>query len=209
MSIAKELKTVQNTLNAMNMTDIQRYPENYETLSVDAALQCEQIACRLRHLVYAIAQKPKAEYLESAAKAQGINITLQDGILELDLPGLVPKRNKWKSAEFLLEPLTAAISRYAQEQVLPQYRSCTVCFTHVYDSRTADWAIRDADNMELKRYLDVVASFFLADDNGLLCDSYITSELGKRSHTLITLMERRRFPGWVNERLSGAEFYRG
>lgn len=198
---------VQNTLSAMNMTDFERYPENYEALSIDVALQCEQIACRLRHLVYAVSRKPKADYLQLAADAQGIHIQFQDGILELELPCLIHKRSKWKSAEYLLDPLVAAINQYAEGHVLPKYKRCTVCFTHVYDKQSVSWAVRDADNMELKRYLDVAASFFLTDDSGLLCDSYITSEVGGRSYTRITIMEKRRFPGWINERLSGPDFY--
>ena len=40
-SILDELSRLTNALYAMNMTDIQRYPENYEALSVDAALRAE------------------------------------------------------------------------------------------------------------------------------------------------------------------------
>lgn len=58
-AILGELSRLTNTLYAMNMTDIQRYPENYEVLSTDAALRAEQIACRLRHLVYSTTAVPK------------------------------------------------------------------------------------------------------------------------------------------------------
>ena len=41
-SILDELSRLTNALYAMNMTDIQRYPENYEALSVDAALRLDR-----------------------------------------------------------------------------------------------------------------------------------------------------------------------
>ena len=38
-SILAEIERLNNALYAMNTTDIQRYPDNYEVLSTDAALR--------------------------------------------------------------------------------------------------------------------------------------------------------------------------
>ncbi len=38
-SILDDIQRLTNALYAMNMTDIQRYPDNYEVLSTDAALR--------------------------------------------------------------------------------------------------------------------------------------------------------------------------
>ena len=51
-SILDDISRLSNALYALDTTDIQRYPDNYETLSIDAALRAERIACRLRHLIY-------------------------------------------------------------------------------------------------------------------------------------------------------------
>ena len=200
--ILEDMKRIENTLYALNMADIQRYPENFKTLSVDAALRCEQVSCKARHLIYAAAVMPKQEYLLMAADAQGIEVQVQDDIVEITLPRLLYKRDKWKSTEFLLDPFIAAMARYAEQYALPRFYRCTVCFTHVYTDGTPMRLVRDPDSMELKRYLDVVSSFLLLDDNGLLCDVHSTAELGSGDYTRITVMERRRFPGWLNERLS-------
>ena len=93
-----------NALYAMNTTDIQRYPDNYEVLSTDAALRAERITCRLRHLIYATTSIKKEEYLRSAETMQGIEISENDGILEIKLPCLLPKRRQRQSTEFLLVP---------------------------------------------------------------------------------------------------------
>ena len=53
-SILDDISRLSNALYALDTTDIQRYPDNYETLSIDAALRAERIACRLRHLIYSL-----------------------------------------------------------------------------------------------------------------------------------------------------------
>ena len=197
ISILGDVTRLTNTLYALNMADIQRYPENYETLSIDAALRGEQIACRLRHVVYTVTNQSKNRYLEMAADAQDINIRQYDGIVEVTLPSLLTKRDKWKSMEFLLEPFTAAMNRYVREHDAPRYTHCVVCVTSVFDRALAERAVRDQDAIELKRYLDVITSFLLTDDNAILCDTHGTVRLGERDHTIITIMEKERFPIWL------------
>lgn len=60
--------------------------------------------------------------------------------------------------------------------------------------------MRDYDNLELKQLLDVVASFIMVDDGGLLCDAYNTTELGETDCTRISIMPQSRFPVWLEER---------
>ena len=74
-------RRMSNALCAMNTMDLQRYPENYELLSTDAALRAEQIACRMRHLVYGFTTVQKHEDLTSAANVLGITITAHPCLL--------------------------------------------------------------------------------------------------------------------------------
>lgn len=75
-SILAEIERLNNALYAMNTTDIQRYPDNYEVLSTDAALRAERITCRLRHLIYATTSIKKEDYLRSAETMQGISMNM-------------------------------------------------------------------------------------------------------------------------------------
>lgn len=118
--ILADLNRLTNALYAMNTTDIQRYPDNYEVLSTDAALRAENIACRLRHLIYSTTSIKKEEYLTSAAVMQGIKVEENDGVLEITLPCLLPKRKQRQSTEYLLDPFTAAMSQYARSRPLPR-----------------------------------------------------------------------------------------
>lgn len=199
-SILDDIQRLNNALYAMNTTDIQRYPDNYEVLSTDAALRAEGIACRLRHLIYASTAIKKKEYLTSAALMQGIGIHEENGIFEIELPCLLPKRKQWKSTEYLLDPLGAALAQYARSHTLPSFDYCMICFAHIYAKELSGRRIRDYDNLEVKQIQDVVASFVLADDTGSLCDVFHTTELGETDSTRLFIMDRKRFPVWLAER---------
>ena len=199
-SIISDLNRLTNTLYSLNMTDIQRYPENYEVLSIDAAHRAEVVACRLRHLIYQSTPVRKENYLAAAAEVLDISIDYRDGIVEITLPCLIPNKKRWKSCEFLLDPFHAALHRYAEEHTMPCFRHCVICFSHVYSKEHADRRVQDYDNVEQKKFLDVAASYILTDDTGLLCDAYQTTELGERDCTHISIMDSQRFPQWLDER---------
>ena len=178
-SILGDISRLQSALYAMNTTDIQRYPDNYEVLSTDAALRSESIACRLRHLIYATTTVKKAEYLQSASVMHGIEIRYENGVLEVMLPSLLPKRKQRQSTEFLIDP---------------------VCFSHMYSRELPARRVRDYDNLELKQLLDVISTFIMADDSGLLCDAYNTTELGEQDCTCISVMDQKSFSEWLSKR---------
>lgn len=198
--IQNNLSRLHNHVCAMDSLDIQRYPENYETMSTEAALKAEGIACQLRSLLYASTGISKAGYLVQAGEAHGIEIAYQDGILEVALPRLLPKRKGRQSGIFLLDPLHAVLGKYAEENPLPRFRECVVCVSHVYDHELPDWRIRDYDNQQQKQILDMIALYVMADDSGLLCDAYNTTELGDKDGTHVYVMEKKSFAGWLAER---------
>ena len=102
--VSGNLSRLNNNLHAMNSLDIQRYPDNYETISTEAALRAEKIACQLRSLLYASTGIPKEEYLVKAGEAHGIEIHNDDGILEITLPRLLPRKKSKQSSLFMLDP---------------------------------------------------------------------------------------------------------
>ncbi len=205
LEILDDISRLTNALYAMDTTDIQRYPDNYEILSSDAALQGEKIACRLRHLIYATTNIKKPDYLCAAGATHEIQIEYQNGIMEITLPCLLPKRKQRQSTEFLLDPFYFTLSKYSEDNPLPKYRHCVVCFSHVYSHDLPTRRIRDYDNLELKQILDVISAFIMIDDSGLLCDAYNTTELGVKDCTRISIMDKAIFPEWLTERKSSLE----
>jgi hypothetical protein len=203
--ITDDISRLKSALCAMDTTDIQRYPDNYEVLSTDAALRAEKIACRLRHLIYSGTGIQKKEYLGAAAGVHGIRIERHNGIMEITLPGLLPKRKQRHSTEFLLDPFYFALGQYAETHEFPKYRHCVVCFSHIYGKDLPTRRVRDYDNLELKQILDVIATFIMADDTGLLVDAYNTTELGDADCTRVSVMDKNNFPGWLKERENSME----
>ena len=199
-SIRNNIQRLSSTLFAMDTTDIQRYPDSYETLSIDAALRAEQIACRLRHLIFATTRTRKEDYLPSAASMMGIVVERNGEVMEITLPALLLKRKRRSSTEYLLDPFGAALSQYAKEHPMPRYEHCVVCFSSIYSHELPERRVRDYDNLEWKQLLDVAASYLLVDDSGLLCDAYFTTELGETDCTHIFIMDSGHFLTWLRER---------
>ena len=196
-SIKGDISKLSNTLCAIEQTDIENYPDNYTMLTTDAALRSELIACRMRHLLYGSTVTKKETYLASAGVVQGIRIKVQDGVLEITLPCLLPKRKQRQSTEF---PMYFTLSQYADSHKLPKFKHCVVCFSHVYSEEFFTRRVRDYDNLELKQLLDVLSTFIMEDDTGLLVDAYNTTEIGEADCTRISVMEKERFARWITER---------
>ncbi len=199
-SIKGDISKLSNTLCAIEKADIENYPDNYMMLTTDAALRSELIACRMRHLLYGSTSTKKETYLASAGVVQGIRIREDDGVLEITLPCLLPKRKQRQSTEFLIDPLYFTLSQYADSNRLPKFRQCVVCFSHVYSEQFFHRRVRDYDNLELKQLLDVLSTFIMEDDTGLLVDAYNTTEIGETDCTRISVMGKERFTQWLTER---------
>lgn len=184
----------------METTDVSRFPENYGSMSVDAARRAEWIALRLRHLVYALPFTWKRDYLLQAADIMGIKIEQREGMYEITLPGLMPKRKSGRGTEYLIDPLMAALDRHVKEHGVVRFPHYTVCFVMVYDRSLPERRIRDYDNLELKAVLDAAAAYLMESDSGLLCDAYYSTELRERDCTQLFIMDSRCYPQWYTER---------
>lgn len=192
-----------NDVCAMGSLDIQRTPENYEALSTQAALAAEKIACQLRSLLYATTRVPKSEYLARAGDAHGIEIGETNGVLEITLPCLLPKKRSRQSALFLGDPLHTALKEYMECHPMPRFRECTVCFIHVYGGDLPFCKLPDYDNLQQKQILDIITLHTMTDDGSLLCDLFNTTGPGEQSCTRVFVMERKRFPAWYAQRQKG------
>lgn len=195
--IQAEIPKLTNTLYALNLTDSQDYPQNYEELSTDAALRAEHIACSLRNLIYAANLVPKPALMKKTAAIQGITITHTPEMVLITLPGLMPKRNRHSNPAFVTEPLYQCLSDYAASHELRRFGECVVCFSHQYDRSLSARRVRDYDNLECKQILDTAAAFLMKDDTGLLCNVYHCSQFGAEDCTILTIMEKSYFPIWL------------
>lgn len=199
-SIAKDIRILSKVVENMDVTNIPLALENYRDFSVEAAQRAEWVAIRLRHLVYILPFTSKQDYLPQAADTMGIKIEQREGMYEITLPGLMPKRRSTRGIEYLIDPLMAALERYARGHRIIRFPHYTVCFVMVYDRALPERRIRDYDNLELKAVLDAAVAFLMESDNGLLCDAYHSTELGETDCTRMFIMDSRCYPRWYAER---------
>ena len=196
--IEEDISKLASTISAMKITRIDTYVKNYEALSLDAAICAERVACSLRNLIFSANLVSKPLLMENVALVHGISIHHATGIVEITLPGLMPKRTKRINTTFLTDPLYASLENYSRLHEMPRFRECVVCFNHVFDRSLSTKRIRDYDNLECKQLLDTVSSFLLLDDGGLFCDVYHTTSLGQSDYTILTIMEKGTFPAWLS-----------
>ena len=199
-SIAKDIRILNKAVENMDVTNIPLVLENYKDFSAEAAQRAEWVAIRLRHLVYVLPFTPKRDYLPQAADTMGIKIEQREGMYEITLPGLMPRRKSTRGTEFLIDPLMAALERFVREHGVVRFPHYTVCFVMVYDRTLPERRIRDYDNLELKAVLDAAACFLMESDSGLLCDAYHSTELGETDCTRMFIMDSRCYPQWYAER---------
>lgn len=197
--IMEDISCLAGNICVLKALDIRQNPKKYEKLSIDTALSAEKIACKLRSLIYATTQVRKYDYLVRAGEAQSIEIEQKNGVWQITLPCLLPKKKSRQSDLFLGDPLYVALENYTMKNRQPPLEQCVVCFCHVYAWDRPLPQIPDSDNLQQKMVLDLVSLFFLIDDNGLLCSTHTMAERGEHTHTRVYVMAKERFPQWLAE----------
>ena len=199
LTVRKSLFQIEQMMSGVETLSAERHPEQFEKVMTEIALHFESLTCFQRRILYDIYCVDKSEYLEKAAAAQGIKISYGYGVLEVTLPCLLPKKKGKNSNQFLIDPLNAALEQYNRTLPIPMFLECAVCFVHVYKSDRATRKYFDYDNLQQKQILDVIALHAMVDDNSLLCDVHHTSQPGDTDETKVFVMEKSRFPYWLEE----------
>lgn len=195
-----ELPHISNLLFALKLANSDKYPTNYNHLCLEVSSRTEKLACALRSLYYSANLVPTPDVLSNAASAQGIAVVEKNGIIEITIPALLPKREVHSyrnTSNFLAEPLRYALEEYCRLHPYNRFGQCVICFHHQYETTTSPRFIRDYDNLECKQIQDVIAACLLNDDTALLCDVVHTISFGPKDCTTILLMTRDRVPEWL------------
>lgn len=175
----------------------------YVDAVAEASMCAEELAERLRRLVLGsmLTGKEQDGYRLRLVQAHRISVACEDGVLRAELPFLLPHRKR-KYTDYIYEPLYTALQDWCrrqeeQKEAVPAYREAAICFFHIYDKEKAAARIRDHDNVEEKQVTDALGTFFLESDGGLYLDTYHTTVWGEEDKTIVFLMEKERFPGWL------------
>ena len=173
-------------------------PEQFIETAKSAALLSEHSTAQLRNFLFTLCGGMPQDYYLQAAEMQGIQISVEDGLMSVRLPALLPKKTRTEGFKFLQPALHAVLKQYATQQNLPHFRECTVCIEHIYDRCLPIKAVRDYDNLEMKEVLDIVALYCMTDDTGALCDQFQTTRFADSSCTIISVMQKESFSAWLD-----------
>lgn len=102
---------------------------------------------------------------------------------------------------FLTRPLRYAIMDYLKENPMERFGSCAICIVHNYDAALGKRRIRDYDNIETKRYLDVIESMLLTNDSGLLCTVLQATRMSDRDSAEFYLMRPETLSSWAKNHI--------
>lgn len=188
---------IEQTTCSLEKLDETLYPNEHLALCTEAALLSERVTCLMRNIVYATSGQRRSIYLGHAAATHEIHLFYHEGIFEIHLPVLLPRKQGKLSSQFLFDPLNTALTDFLQAVSVPKFRECTICICHSYDSRISRGVLFDYDNLQLKQLIDVIASHVLTDDNAKLCNVYHSCLPSDKDCTKVYIMPKNTFSKWL------------
>lgn len=177
------------------MNDSPRYDPEGRLL--DAVRSAERATVQLRNLT-SRALRNETKSLDSAiVEALDIKVEKAYSWYKITVPAILPKRHSNEGASYITRPLRSALVQFQRKNLVERFEHCTICIVHCYDEALGLRRVRDYDNIETKRYLDVIESVMLINDSGLLCDVYQTTRTADRDCTEFYLMAPEKFQTWL------------
>ena len=137
----------------------------------------------LRNLTARTVHDDVAPFYSEVADLLGIKIEESHDWIKITVPAILPKRNQRDNQAFLTRPLRYALLDFLKENPMERFGACAICIVHQYDEARGSRRIRDYDNIETKRYLDVIESMLLTNDSGLLCTVLQATQVDDRDCT--------------------------
>ena len=122
--------------------------------------------------------------------------------LKITVPSILPGRNVRDNTLFITRPLRNCLVQFQRTTPIERFRDCVICIVHQYDEALGIRRVRDYDNVETKRYLDVIESVFLTNDCGLLCTVLQTTQMSDRDCTDFYIMLPEALPNWCERHLN-------
>jgi len=193
-AISQELFRLSHKLEDMPMYN----PEN-EIYSLVRSAELNTV--NLRALAARVMSHDRNQRLnETISTALGISVEESHHWIKIVVPAILPNRNARDSTLFITRPLRHSLIEFQRENPIERFGSCVICIVHQYDEALGLRRIRDYDNIETKRYLDVIESIFLTNDSGLLCSVFQATEISDRDCTEFYLMPPDALHIWLKER---------
>lgn len=190
----------QNLFNAARLLE-ENEEYNLEERAVNAVRIAESSTVELRNLAGRLIQRDVNTFYEEIARSVGVRVEEKNKWIEITVPSILPHRNSRDNQSFLTRPLRHALVQFQRENPIERFASCAICIIHQYDEALGIRRVRDYDNIETKRYLDVIESVLLTNDSGLLCSVLQTTQMGEKDATRFFLMQPGTLPQWAQQHI--------
>lgn len=200
-NISAGLRSLADGVDDLSLSDISTSPRIYNEKTIEAVHRGEQIVRNLRNFARDTIFTAQADIYENVIiSAKQLNISVAnrvDGIIEITLPCMLPHRKKGDNG-FISVPLIRILDEFTLNSSFEKFTNCDICITHVYDMNTTRMErIRDHDNFELKKIMDIIAMFLLTSDSGRYCNTHSFTELSDKNMTRVEIMNVDMFPLWI------------
>lgn len=187
---------------ANQMDEIERF--NPQNTLFSLVRTSEMATVLLRNLTARTIEEDTTPYYRESANAMGISVQEEHDWIKITVPAILPKRNQRDNQAFLVTPLRQSLRQFLRENPMERFGKCAICIVHKYDEALGTLRVRDYDNIETKRYLDVIEAHLLTNDSGLLCTVLQWTELADRDATEFYLMLPKTLPKWVEKQLKNS-----
>jgi len=184
---------------AKSIEESERY--NPENKLYSLVRTSEVNAIKLRTLASRAIRARNDRLNEVISDAQGICVEEEHRWIKIVVPAILPHRNRYDNMLFITRPLRHSLIQFQRENPMERFGECVICIVHKYDEALGPNRVRDYDNIETKRYLDVIESVMLTNDSGLLCTVLQTTEMSDRDCTEFYLMLPESLPIWARENI--------
>jgi hypothetical protein len=165
-------------------------------------VRCSEVSSvELRNLTARILGDTGKCLYEEVSSALRINVLEEKKWIRITVPAILPNRNARQNTLFLTRPLRECLIEFQRATPIERFGECAICIVHRYDEALGIRRVRDYDNIETKRYLDVIEATFLTNDSGRLCTVLQATEMGNRDCTEFYLMHPQTLPIWAQEHL--------
>ena len=184
---------------ADTMERVDQYNPQLKLFSLVRTAEVSAVA--LRNLTARTVHDDLAPFYCDVADLLGIKVEETHDWLKISVPAILPKRNQRDNQAFLTRPLRYAIIEFLKENPMERFGNCAICIVHNYDAALGKRRIRDYDNIETKRYLDVIESMLLTNDSGLLCTVLQATQMSDRDSTEFYLMRPETLSSWAKKHI--------
>ena len=184
-SMIRQVKKTLRELENFRLKLEHPYSEDRFDHLLQAADAAEVTCLQLRQMLVACLSTTKEKLLDDIADAQGYAVEERNGVICIRTPALPLKKRYRSNCSYIAEPLVCVLRQYSREHEIHRLRDAIVTIRHNYPSDLPVRYIRDHDNIEVKKVLDVIGLYFLLEDNMAHCDLYYTAKASDEYFTEI------------------------